>query len=121
MSSSGSIKSVQHNKKLSPTWIATTVFSSPDAARIYGKFTAQHNWTSIFLVHDAQSSPAFYAAAGAVTDQFKSASQYQFTGTTINGTATEECTAVLRHFATIGRGTIKSGHIGSKPLALSTL
>ncbi|OQV23668.1 hypothetical protein BV898_02408 [Hypsibius exemplaris] len=95
---------------ISPTWVATTVYSSPDAARFFGKICDLYGWTTLFIVHDKLSQPVFYAGAGAVIDQFSSTSKYQLTTNVINASNAEERSNSLRLFATVGRVLFFFGH-----------
>ncbi|OWA50501.1 hypothetical protein BV898_15014 [Hypsibius exemplaris] len=106
----GSIKAVQRNKRISPTWVSTDVYSSPDAARFYAKVCSLLGWKTLFVLQDKQASPVYYAAAGAVIDQFSVTSHYQLTLSVINVSSKTEQIESLELFATSGRVLLFFGH-----------
>ena len=102
---SGSSKAIQKNKIASPTWITTTVYTAPDAANFLAKICTLYRWTTLFFVHDKESSFLFYAAATAFNERFSDpAAHYQLTRTQVNVASAVERVDVLKWFSTAGRG-----------------
>ena len=103
---SATVKAVQRNKVVSPTWVATAVYSSDDAEKFFIKISALYNWTTLFFVHDKASSPLFYASASGFFARFgNGVGRYQVTMNRIDVANCQERTEVLRSFSTVGRGT----------------
>ena len=69
---------------MSPTWVTTTAFSASIAAEVYLSITRRYQWTSIFMVLDAEAMPVFHSAAEALNGAFNDESGYQLTSVQID-------------------------------------